>query len=169
MIENSSLQSSYTDHCSAYRPSLCCRSGLEYQGYYNATKAKQSYRFEYTCLLTCTLYAGCNVYCEFVFYITDLDIKVYIVHSIAPLCIGILQVYQKAACMCMFTVSWYLLCRWFCHFDDDIYVNTAQLLRLLKKYDPMKEKMYLGHFPANLWKDKKKFQKKTKKIEVSGS
>ncbi len=35
------------------------------------------------------------------------------------------------------------LFRWFCHFDDDNYVNVAALARLLAKYDPDKE-WYLG-------------------------
>lgn len=33
--------------------------------------------------------------------------------------------------------------RWFCHFDDDNYVNVPALLDLLSKYDH-KEDWYLG-------------------------
>ena len=33
--------------------------------------------------------------------------------------------------------------RWFCHFDDDNYVNLPALIRTLKEYDP-KEDWYLG-------------------------
>ena len=38
--------------------------------------------------------------------------------------------------------------QWFCHFDDDIYVNILQLSRLLKKYDSRKP-YYVGKWPAN--------------------
>ena len=34
-------------------------------------------------------------------------------------------------------------------------------------YDPVKEKFYLGHFPASLWENKKIFQKDCKKLKVS--
>ena len=33
--------------------------------------------------------------------------------------------------------------RWFCHFDDDNYVNTARLAELLSGYNPQ-EDWYLG-------------------------
>lgn len=33
--------------------------------------------------------------------------------------------------------------RWFCHFDDDNYVNVPQLLKLLQSYNPQ-EDWYLG-------------------------
>ena len=37
-----------------------------------------------------------------------------------------------------------LLCfRWFCHFDDDNYVNVPRLLKLLDNYNP-REDWYLG-------------------------
>ena len=39
---------------------------------------------------------------------------------------------------------------WFCHFDDDIYVNVQNLLALLKKYKH-KENVYLGHY-SRKWK-----------------
>ena len=38
------------------------------------------------------------------------------------------------------------VCRWFCHVDDDVYVNVEKLVRLLKKYDPESEKVYLGRW-----------------------
>lgn len=33
--------------------------------------------------------------------------------------------------------------RWFCHFDDDNYVNVPRLVSLLNEYSPAKE-WYLG-------------------------
>ena len=39
--------------------------------------------------------------------------------------------------------------RWFCHFDDDIYVNTPALVELLSQYNPTKEKVYLGRWSLN--------------------
>ncbi len=33
--------------------------------------------------------------------------------------------------------------RWFCHFDDDNYVNVPQLVRMLQKYD-WTDDWYLG-------------------------
>ncbi len=41
-----------------------------------------------------------------------------------------------------------LLCivsRWYCHFDDDEYVNIGVLAKLLSKYNPESEKVYLGN------------------------
>ena len=39
--------------------------------------------------------------------------------------------------------------RWFCHFDDDIYVNTRRLLEVLSMYNPS-HKLYLGRWPHNI-------------------
>lgn len=41
--------------------------------------------------------------------------------------------------------------RWFCHFDDDNYVNVPRLLKLLDNYNP-REDWYLGRpsIPAPL-------------------
>lgn len=36
-----------------------------------------------------------------------------------------------------------LFFRWFCHFDDDNYVNVPQLLKMLQSYNPQ-EDWYLG-------------------------
>ncbi|CAI8040782.1 Beta-1,3-N-acetylglucosaminyltransferase lunatic fringe [Geodia barretti] len=36
--------------------------------------------------------------------------------------------------------------KWFCHVDDDVYVNIHQLVILLHKYDPLTEKVYLGRW-----------------------
>jgi len=36
-----------------------------------------------------------------------------------------------------------VFCRWFCHFDDDNYVNIPKLLSTLGKYSPQ-EDWYLG-------------------------
>lgn len=36
-----------------------------------------------------------------------------------------------------------VLCRWFCHFDDDNYVNVPRLVSLLNEYSPSME-WYLG-------------------------
>ena len=37
--------------------------------------------------------------------------------------------------------------QWFCHFDDDIYVNILQLSQLLKQYDSRKP-YYIGKWPV---------------------
>ena len=39
--------------------------------------------------------------------------------------------------------SFYNIFRWFCHFDDDNYVNVPALVRKLKQYDHNKD-WYLG-------------------------
>ncbi len=39
--------------------------------------------------------------------------------------------------------------RWFCHFDDDVYVNVPKLTNLLGRYNPQWQKIYIGH-PPNL-------------------
>lgn len=38
-------------------------------------------------------------------------------------------------------------CRWFCHFDDDVYVNIPMLIDTLSKYKPSQEKVYIGRWP----------------------
>ena len=40
------------------------------------------------------------------------------------------------------------LCRWFCHFDDDSYVNIPVLVKTLQQYNPESERLYLGHMPS---------------------
>lgn len=34
--------------------------------------------------------------------------------------------------------------KWWCHLDDDNYVNDDVILRLLNRYDPDKEDIYIG-------------------------
>ena len=38
--------------------------------------------------------------------------------------------------------------RWFCHFDDDSYVNIPVLVKTLQQYNPETERLYLGHMPS---------------------
>ncbi|XP_044733553.1 fringe glycosyltransferase, partial [Chrysoperla carnea] len=55
--------------------------------------------------------------------------------------------------------------KWFCHFDDDNYVNAIQLLSTLQKYSPLNE-WYLGKksvpVPMELHKPKKQLRKAKK-------
>ncbi len=37
--------------------------------------------------------------------------------------------------------------RWYCHLDDDEYVNVEVLVKLLSRYNPERERIYLGHTP----------------------
>ena len=37
--------------------------------------------------------------------------------------------------------------QWFCHFDDDVYVNVPQLSKLLQQYDPH-QPYYIGKWPS---------------------
>jgi hypothetical protein len=39
---------------------------------------------------------------------------------------------------------------WFCHFDDDTYVNMKNLIDILATFDPKTEQVYFGR-PANAW------------------
>ncbi|XP_065903989.1 fringe glycosyltransferase-like [Dysidea avara] len=39
--------------------------------------------------------------------------------------------------------------QWYCHFDDDIYVNVKELSNLLTKYDPTKP-YYIGRYPRTI-------------------
>ena len=41
--------------------------------------------------------------------------------------------------------------QWFCHADDDAYVNVPKLSRLLQQYDPHKP-CYIGNFPQAFYK-----------------
>ena len=46
-------------------------------------------------------------------------------------------------------IIFYKYFRWFCHFDDDIYVNMAALVATLGKYNPTEEQWYLGRWSVN--------------------
>lgn len=37
--------------------------------------------------------------------------------------------------------------RWYCHFDDDVYVNIPMLISSLSTFDPDCEKVYIGRWP----------------------
>ncbi len=37
--------------------------------------------------------------------------------------------------------------RWYCHFDDDVFVNSEALGSLLSGYNPESENLYIGHVP----------------------
>lgn len=50
------------------------------------------------------------------------------------------------------------LCRWFCHVDDDVYVNVPRLIALLQQYNPVKDHLYLGRWSLS----------RTSKLEVCG-
>ena len=39
--------------------------------------------------------------------------------------------------------DYYDYVRWFCHFDDDNYVNVPRLVKLLQQFDPLDD-WYLG-------------------------
>ena len=43
--------------------------------------------------------------------------------------------------------------RWWCHFDDDVYVNTQTLPRLLNNHKPDEEFIYIGRQskPDGFW------------------
>ncbi len=47
-------------------------------------------------------------------------------------------------------------CRWFCHFDDDVYVNVPTLMAMLHRYNST-DSLYLGRWSVN----------KKEKMEVS--
>ena len=60
--------------------------------------------------------------------------------------------------MLLFVIMHYIISHifsWFCHFDDDIYVNYPHLVTLLGKYNPYKEYRYIGRHP---WPDSGKAQ-----------
>ena len=61
------------------------------------------------------------------------------------LCFGYLG---HDVCLCI-TLSEILfsIYRWYCHFDDDVYVNVPVLMRTLRVH---KDKVYLGHWPSKL-------------------
>ncbi len=33
---------------------------------------------------------------------------------------------------------------WYCHFDDDVYVNVPKLVSVLSEHNPIQEKVYIG-------------------------
>ena len=39
--------------------------------------------------------------------------------------------------------------RWFCHFDDDVYVNVRELVSVLDRHSPSSEPVYLGRWPLS--------------------
>ena len=40
--------------------------------------------------------------------------------------------------------------RWYCHVDDDMYINIPTLIRKLHSYNPSEMK-YVGYWLSNLW------------------
>eukprot|EP00731_Ephydatia_muelleri_P031356 Em0022g870a len=38
---------------------------------------------------------------------------------------------------------------WYCHFDDDMYVNVGALVATLAKYNPGRDRLYLGRWSVN--------------------
>ena len=44
----------------------------------------------------------------------------------------------------------FLPSRWYCHVDDDMYINIPALIRKLHLYNPS-EKKYVGYWLSNLW------------------
>ena len=48
--------------------------------------------------------------------------------------------------------------RWFCHFDDDTYVNIPVLVKTLQQYNPERERLYLGHMPSRYSGDLEKWK-----------
>ena len=44
------------------------------------------------------------------------------------------------------TIFIFVRVNWYCHFDDDIYVNVKELSKLLSQYDPSKP-YYIGRNP----------------------
>lgn len=59
------------------------------------------------------------------------------------------KLYLNYKCQCTCTISSakisvsFISFSWYCHFDDDIYVNTAALIQLTQKYDHRQDQ-YLG-------------------------
>lgn len=39
--------------------------------------------------------------------------------------------------------------RWFCHLDDDVYVNVRELVSVLDRYNASSESVYLGRWPLS--------------------
>jgi fringe protein len=39
--------------------------------------------------------------------------------------------------------------KWFCHVDDDVYINIPQLVDLLNSYHPLRDHLYLGRWSLN--------------------
>ena len=38
---------------------------------------------------------------------------------------------------------------WYCHFDDDMYVNVGALVRTLARYSPDRDRLYIGRWSVN--------------------
>ena len=51
-------------------------------------------------------------------------------------------------CCCIFSRRY----QWFCHFDDDVYVNVKQLSNMLQKYNHNKP-YYIGRWPHEIFGD----------------
>ena len=53
-------------------------------------------------------------------------------------------IYTVMYCMMIIILPIY---RWFCHFDDDVYVNVPMLTAILSTYNPSDENIYIGRGP----------------------
>ena len=49
----------------------------------------------------------------------------------------------------MYVIIVLFQCRWFCHFDDDVYVNVGELVSVLDQYNSSSEPVYLGRWPLS--------------------
>ena len=50
-------------------------------------------------------------------------------------------------CISVLSLSIILYNSWFCHFDDDVYVNVPALVKFLEHYNGKEDKHYFGHYP----------------------
>ena len=66
-----------------------------------------------------------------------------------------------------YCISFSFTCRWFCHVDDDAYVNMVQLVRLFEPYDPTTQKLFFGHYPESNWHNNTRFQTSSRELIVS--
>ena len=107
-----------------FRLPLCCKTGQEFEQYYKAVEAGQRYRYIQG-LRQSSLGALPNwTYNHF-----HITIPITSVSHLLP------------------------LLRWYCHFDDDEYVNVPVLMRTLRVH---KDKVYLGHWPSEMPRRQKK-------------
>ncbi len=100
---------------------LCCKSGKSFETFYRAMEKKENYRWGIS-----------GISYAIWWWYASVTKFVHLVCSIMS-CNGL---HNRVSS-----------CRWFCHFDDDVYVNLQELVKLLKRYKPEWQNVYIGHHP----------------------
>ena len=113
---------------------MCCKSGAQFDYWYRAREAGMKYRY------VCSVKQGLIKYrtpLPPLFFSLSHSLTSPDSFSFPPLFLSFLSP------LLLYSTPF----RWYCHFDDDLYVNPQALVDLLSQYDPTTDQ-YLGNWAA---------------------